>query len=463
MKSYTTINLTPADETLFYKNDLGITQIGDPFILKASDNMYYLYCTSAASGYYCWKSTDLVNWSGKKICYARKSNSWGVDSFWAPEVVEYNNKYYMYYTARNSDGSLRIGVALSDQPDGPFQDVKNEPLFDLGYAAIDANVLIDNDGSKYLFFSKDCSENEINGIRKSESYGVALSDDMLSIEGEPILLITPDQEWEMISVNPLWNEGPEVIVHNNTYYLSYSANFYADRSYSIGYATSSSPLGPYKKSENNPILTSGTSKTISGPGHHSFTVSPDGSEIWMAYHTHTDPKTGGGNRKLNIDRVLFTDDGELYMNGPTIGSQPIPSDGSYTNLAAEAGITIKGTTSSLLTDGIFTLHQKDSRYDCILPIENGTARVTLEFQKPVPITDILVYRGSADSLDFYSVKAIFDDSSITEECLLSENTDKRAAILSFPEQTATKVELLLTPRDANKEISLSEIMVLKQN
>lgn len=461
MKSYTVINLTPADDKLFYQNDLGITQIGDPFILKASDNTYYLYCTSAANGYYCWKSKDLVNWSGKNMCFTKKSDSWCTDSFWAPEVVEYNNKYYMYYTARSTEGSLRIGVALSDKPEGPFEDVRNQPLFDLGYAAIDANVLIDRDGSKYLFFSRDCSENEIGGIRKSEIYGVALSDDMLSIEGEPVLLITPTQKWEKVSVNPLWNEGPEIIIHNNTYYLSYSANCYADRSYSVGYATSSSPLGPYEKSENNPILTSATSTTISGPGHHSFTVSPDGTEIWMAYHSHTDLKAGGGNRKLNIDRVLFTDKGELYVNGPTISSQPIPSDGSYTNIASEARISISGTSSSLLADGIFTLHRKDSRYDCTLPAEDGTARIILDFEKPVPVSNILVYRGA--SLDFSSVKAIFDDRSITEECFLSENTDERAAILSFEEQTVTKIELQLTPRNTNKEISLSEIMVLRQN
>ena len=111
------------------------------------------------------------------------------------------------------------------------------------------NILIDDDGSKYLYFSRDCSENDIGGINKSEIYGVALNDDMLSLKGEPELLITPAQKWEKASVNPLWNEGPEVIKHNNTYYLSYSANCYASSSYSVGYATSSSPMGPFEKSE----------------------------------------------------------------------------------------------------------------------------------------------------------------------------------------------------------------------
>lgn len=464
MNSYTTINnLTPASDKLFYQNDLGITQIGDPFILKASDHTYYLYCTSAANGYYCWKSKDMVNWSGKNMCYTKKSDSWCVDSFWAPEVVEYDHKFYMYYSARGISGSLRIGVAVSDKPEGPFEDVRNEPLFDLGYAAIDANVLVDDDDSKYLYFSRDCSENETGGIRKSEIYGVTLSADMLSIAGEPVLLTTPTQKWEKASVNPLWNEGPEVIRHKGTYYLSYSANCYAGQSYSVGYATSSSPLGPYTKSENNPILTAAGSAAISGTGHHSFAFSPDGTELWMAYHTHTDPKAGGGNRKLNIDKVLFTDKGELYVDGPTICSQPIPSDGSYTNIAANAKITTSAAGSSLLTDGIFSLHQKDSKYDCSLSVTEGTAAVTLDFKKPVKLSYILVYRGVAKGQDFSSVKAVFDDRCITEECPLSEDTEERAAILSFDEQTVTKVELILTPRNSNDKISLSEIMLLRQN
>ncbi|BCK00969.1 glycoside hydrolase family 43 protein [Anaerocolumna chitinilytica] len=465
MKSYTTLDLSQETNNHFYKNDLGITQIGDPFILKASDNTYYLYCTSAANGYYCWKSKDLVNWSGKKMCYIKKSDAWCVDSFWAPEVVEYKNKYYMYYSARSTEGSLRIGIATSDKPEGPFEDVKNKPLFDFGYAAIDANVLIDDDGSKYLYFSRDCSENDIGGINKSEIYGVRLNEDMLSLKGEPELLLTPTQKWEKSSVNPLWNEGPEVIKHNNIYYLSYSANCYASSSYSVGYATSSSPLGPFEKSEKNPILTSGTSTTISGPGHHSFTVSPDGTEIWMAYHTHTDPKTGGGNRKLNIDRVLFTDKGELYVNGPTLCYLPIPSDGSYTNLAKEAHISSNVSTPHLLTDGIFTLHQKNSIYDSTIPIsgEEATATITLEFKEPVKVSDILVYKGVTKGQEFQKVKAILDDHYQTEEYTMAEDTDERAAILSFKEQTVKKVQLILTPKNPTKNLSLSEIMLLRQN
>ncbi len=213
----------------FFTNDLGITDIGDPFVLKTETDGYYMYCTSAPNGFYCWKSEDLVNWSGKEMCYVRQPDSWCVDCFWAPEVVFYEGKYYMFYTAKNQQDSLRIGLAVSEKPGGPFLDVKNEPLFDFGYAAIDANVLIDADGKKYLYYSRDCSENVVDGLKKSEIYGVPLSDDLLSVQGEAVKLLTPQQKWEKESGDTQWNEGPEMITHEGKYYLTYSANFFASR------------------------------------------------------------------------------------------------------------------------------------------------------------------------------------------------------------------------------------------
>ena len=69
----------------------------------------------------------------------------------------------------------------------------------------------------------------------------------------------------------------------------YSANCYAGRDYSVGYAVSEHPLGPFVKYEGNPILAS-NNEQISGPGHHSVTLSPDNSEMFIVYHIHTDPK-----------------------------------------------------------------------------------------------------------------------------------------------------------------------------
>ena len=325
----------------FFTNPVGVGIIGDPFILKTSSGKYYCYGTNAEDGYKAFSSDDLVNWTDEGYVFKKHNQGWESTYFWAPEVVEYNNKFYMFYTVRwKKNESLRLGVAVSDSPKGPFINPTNKPLFDFGHAAIDANVLFDDDGKKYLYYSKDSSENVIEGRHESHIYGIELSDDLLSVKGDPVPLTKPEQEWEKVS-GPVWfwNEGATVFKREGVYYLMYSAN--CGMNYSVGYATSASPLGKFVKYANNPILSKvedtindecgeSINKTkISGPGHNSITVSPDSTELLIAYHIFiecvTDPVNGEGKRVCFIDRMGFSEDGSIYVNGPTSVPQPYPS------------------------------------------------------------------------------------------------------------------------------------------
>lgn len=442
-------------EEAVFRNDLGISGIGDPFVLKAENGVYYMYCTSAPNGFYCWKSEDLVHWTDRKLCYVRQTDSWCVDCFWAPEVYFYEGKYYMFYTAKNRGKSLRIGLAVSDSPDGMFEDTKNAPFWDPGYAVIDANVLFDEDGSKYLFYSRDCSENMEDGIWKSEIYGIRLSDDLLSVKGEAVKLISPEQQWEKASGNTWWNEGPEVIIHQNKYYLTYSANCFASPSYSIGYAVSDMPLGPYVKASENPILTSGLRKDVSGPGHHSFTVSPDGTQLWAVYHSHTDPLNPSGDRKVNIDRAGFTEDGKLFINGPTSGLQPVPS---RNGLADVTGLF--SAEDARLTDGFVTIYKKQKDGEIALEKdENGYLKVVLEAENSIPIHGVAIYPGADRMKDFRTVRLCFDGRLYSKEYQFNDD-EVSPLILGFDNKKVKSIELIFTLKEGVKSSGLSEIRVL---
>jgi hypothetical protein len=69
---------------------------------------------------------------------------------------------------------------------------------------------------------------------------------------------------------------------------------------------------------------------LSGPGHDSITVSPDGSELFMVYHTHADVTKPSGKRTVNIDRLAFDDKSGLRINGPTRTPQPLPAGAAGT-------------------------------------------------------------------------------------------------------------------------------------
>lgn len=278
-----------------------VTNIGDPFVLNDGEN-YYMYATSFdVDGFKVWKSEDLANWECLGVGLDL-SDSWACQDYWAPEVIYHRGKYIMHYTARRkSDESLRIGVAVSDRPEGPFVDVYQGPMFDLGYAAIDGHVFIDEDQKAYFYYSKDCSENYVEGKgRISEVCVCELSDDLLRLVGETITLFGPSTDYDSIQVgDQMWNEAPYVLKKDGLYYLTYSANCYATNDYCICLAKAKEPLGPFVKYD-RPIMTcKDAEEDFAGPGHNAFFRDKEGN-LMASFHIQTFPEKPSGNRKACI-------------------------------------------------------------------------------------------------------------------------------------------------------------------
>ena len=105
----------------------------------------------------------------------------------------------------------------------------------------------------------------------------------------------------------------------------YSANYFGGKNYAVGYATSNSPLGPFKKSANNPVLSKNVDSggIVTGTGHNSVTWSPDGKEMFCVYHGRT--TATGDDRVVFVDRMKILDDGRLVVEGPTTKPQLLPS------------------------------------------------------------------------------------------------------------------------------------------
>ncbi|MGC4035580.1 MAG: glycoside hydrolase family 43 protein [Chitinophagaceae bacterium] len=338
-----------------YSNPLPV-KLGDPYILY-DDGTYYLYGTGARNGFPAYKSKDLSNWESLGQVYtADPDKSFGIDAFWAPEVYKVKDKYYMFYSAQwrynptNELENFKIGIAVADKPEGPFVDFSDKPIFDPGYPIIDADVFFDKDGKLYLYYSRCCYKHSVeselateakqkgwySNIEESWVYGVELKPDFSGVIGEPVLLLQPpltlndkQAEWESRSVtshevNRRWTEGSITFRKGDDYYIMYSANNFAGKNYAVGYATAKSPLGPFKKAANNPVLqkNAATGGTVTGTGHNNIFYSPDKKEMFCVYHART--TATGEDRVVFIDRMSVKD-GKLKVNGPTTVAQPLPS------------------------------------------------------------------------------------------------------------------------------------------
>jgi len=314
---------TSAAATLnYYDNRKGLVEnLADPYVFHHGGT-YYVYGTTdkGSKGIRVFKSDDLINWGnpvGAKNGYAlHKDDVWGEKWFWSPEVVFYNNKFFMIYTVEE-----RLAVATSDSPLGPFTPAGDRNgLYHPDIPEIGQKILFD-DGKIYIYFSRLEDGNVI--------YGAELNNDLLSFKEDTLIrLFESSQGWEHTETNPnpKWPvaEAPFPMKHEGTYYLFYTANHFRSPDYAVGYATAKGPLGPFKKYEGNPILRS--KDPIKGPGTTSITKAPNG-DWYIFYHAHFSEEKVAP-RKTLMDKLEFVDQTDgvpdvVRVLGPTITKQRV--------------------------------------------------------------------------------------------------------------------------------------------
>ena len=311
---------SPGAEAGTFTNPVIDANFADPFILE-TEGAYYAYAT----GNLTWniqvtRSEDLITWESTKEALP-KLPLWqpiAKGKTWAPEVIQTDAGYVMHFTTRDVQaGKQCLSVATADAPEGPFVDTSEEPLLcqvDLG-GSIDSSPFRDEDGSLWLTW-----KNDGNCCNMPTRLFIApLDDTATKLTGDPVDLgLGTDRAWEGGVI-----EAPEIVRHEDTYYLFYSANGYDSDRYAIGYATSDSLEGPYTDAEENPIVE--TAGEAAGPGHSTVFEDDDG-ELWMAYHAWDPEQVGdisGGRRALWIDPLTF-EDGKAVVQGPTSEPQPVP-------------------------------------------------------------------------------------------------------------------------------------------
>ena len=263
----------------------------DPHI-AAFGNTYYLYPTTdgipgwGANSFTCWSSKDLVTWKNEGVILdLPRDLTWAAKNAWAPAIAAKNGKYYYYYSAAQS-----IGVAVADQPTGPFKDPLGKPLVAKGQfkgQMIDPMVLVDDDGAAYLYFGQ------------GQCHVVKLNPDMISFDAAAVVEFKP----------PGYNEGAFILKRQGKYYLMWSEYDTRDPRYSVAYATASSPLGPFTKAADNPVLKG--RGVVKGAGHHSVLQVP-GTDQWViAYHRFRIPDGNGFNRETCLSPLRFDAQGRI--------------------------------------------------------------------------------------------------------------------------------------------------------
>lgn len=355
------------NENLFYRNERKV-DVADPCVVYVDDEndadygTYYLYGTTGNTGFFCWKSDDLVNWEG--VGYALlyrdlttpEGKAVSVDS-WAPEVIYDGDadKWYMFFssTPKDSSNSYIPYIAEGDSPAGPFtlvdhidsytatdgtplKDIENietdnsyyyqrymtfdpyqmsQAMENLGLGdmdatsdvlrAIDFHPYVDSaTGDKYLYFNTSVNS-YIMGIKMNSWTEPDYS--TLTIIAKPGYSTPSAAEKDVPNeMNTSVNEAAWITEHNGKYYLTYSTNSYKDKTYQVCQAVADSPLGEFRKltEEEGGILLSADAALrddVSGTGHSSIINA--GGQYYIVYHKHNSVSEGGSSRHVAVDEI----------------------------------------------------------------------------------------------------------------------------------------------------------------
>lgn len=255
--------------------------------IYTENGKYYLSGTRAGDplGFKLLESENLTDWHFPTniptgLILGVSQNVYGTTKFFAPQILKDNNMYYLTYSADE-----HIAIAKSSVLTGPYTQTVVEEI-DPTRKSIDSDVFKDDDGKYYMYHVR--FSNLGNRIWVDE-FDITQG----KMSGNPIQCLTTDEgTWETDNSN--WDkpiiyfgsvmEGPSVIKYKGIYYMFYSANSYKFKDYAVGYATASSPLGPWTKYANNPIISRHSVKE-NGTGHGDFFIANDGKPYYV-YHVH---------------------------------------------------------------------------------------------------------------------------------------------------------------------------------
>lgn len=330
-------------------------RFADPEILfSQKTGKYYLYPTTDGiegwngHDFKVFSSDDMKTWKkeGTIIDLATNQISWANDCAWAPCAIEVAylkgkicntpemmerlaaerakaerkgkpSKKISYRTFYYFTAGKRIGVAVSDDPAGPFTDPIGKPLLDKapegqGGQVIDPDVFQDpKTGKYYLYWGN-------SYMAVSE-----LGDDMTSIKDTKVLI--PRNKKREYN----YNEGTYVFFRNGKYYFMWSENDTRSTYYRVRYLISDSPVefirdGKPAKTERTIVISQDPSKQIFGTGHHAIIQKPGTDEWYIVYHRFARPDgvkmgwSAGYNREVCIDKIEFNEDGTIKAVRPSL-------------------------------------------------------------------------------------------------------------------------------------------------
>jgi GH43 family beta-xylosidase len=319
------INTLIADEII---NPV-VEQRADPWVYRHTDGYYYFTASvpeydrielrRAATIQELASAVPVVIW---------KKHETGIMSkhIWAPEIHYIDGKWYIYFAAARVERPFDHHIyVLETDALNPLEGtwIENGQIKTKWETfSLDATTFAHN-GTRYLVWA----QKDPSVFGNSNLYIAAMSNPW-TISGTQVEISRPTYDWETIG---FWvNEGAAVLKRNGRIFITYSASA-TDFNYAMGLLTASEDsdlLDPDAWSKSaEPVFISNNDTGQYGPGHNSFTVSPDGDDI-LVYHARNYKDIQGDplydpNRHTRAQKIYWNADGTPNFGIP-VPDGPLP-------------------------------------------------------------------------------------------------------------------------------------------
>ena len=246
-----------------------------------------------------------------------KDIPWAGKQLWAPDAAYKNGKYYLYFPVKDKNDVFRMGVAVSDKPEGPFK-AEIQPIS--GSYSIDPAVFTDDNGTSYMYYGGiwggqlqrwQSGKYEENGSKtdlgKDNDPAIApkiakLSSNMLTFAEKPRDIQILDKEGKAIkggNHDQRFFEASWVHKYKGKYYFSYSTG----DTHLICYAIGDNPYGPF--TYQGVVL-----KPVTGWTNHHSIVEVKGK--WYLFYHDTELSNGKTHlRNIKVTELKYDRNGNI--------------------------------------------------------------------------------------------------------------------------------------------------------
>ncbi|EPE1849441.1 glycoside hydrolase family 43 protein [Cronobacter dublinensis] len=302
-----------------------IEQRADPFILHHQGQYYFIASVPEYDRLEIRRapSIESLRHAAPVVVWRKPDTGPTSELIWAPELHYIQGKWYIYFAAAPTRGlkdsmfqhrMYVLECADSDPLTGSWVE-KGQIKTPYDTFSLDATTF-EHQGKLWYLWAQKAPD-----IPGNSNLYLCEMENPWTLKGEPVMLSKPELEWECRGF--LVNEGPAVVKHGERLFVAYSASA-TDENYCMGLlwidqaADMRNPRNWHKSPK--PVFTTSYENRQYGPGHNSFTTTPDGQDV-LVYHARNYTEIEGDplwdpNRHTRVKLVTWDEDGMPQFGVP---------------------------------------------------------------------------------------------------------------------------------------------------